>query len=57
MVAVEVALRDGFAANRELSEDILRSCRALLPEYKAPTFLRFVAELPIADQGKLARPE
>jgi acyl-coenzyme A synthetase/AMP-(fatty) acid ligase len=56
MVAVEVVLRDGFTANRDLSEDILRSCRALLPEYKAPSFLRFVAELPIADEGKLARP-
>ena len=57
MVAVEVVLRDGFTANRELNEDILRSCRALLAEYKTPSFLRFVAELPIANQGKLARSE
>ncbi len=55
LVAAEVVLREGVAARDELIKDILSSCRAILPAHKAPSSLRFVAELPITDGGKLAR--
>ncbi len=55
LVAAEVVLREGVAAGDELSRDILSQCRAALPAHKAPSFLRFVAELPVTDGGKLKR--
>ena len=55
LVAAEVVLREGVAANDDLSREILTSCRAALPAHKAPSFLRFVADLPVTDGGKLAR--
>ncbi len=55
LVAAEVVLREGVAAHGDLSRDILSSCRAILPAHKAPSFLRFVAELPMTSGGKLAR--
>ncbi len=55
LVAAEVVVREGVAADDDLSRDILNSCRAALPAHKAPSFLRFVAELPMTQGGKLAR--
>ncbi len=55
LVVAEVVLREGVAADDDLSRDILNSCRAALPAHKAPSFLRFVAELPMTSGGKLAR--
>jgi acyl-coenzyme A synthetase/AMP-(fatty) acid ligase len=55
LVAAEVVLREGVAANDDLSRDILTSCRVALPAHKAPSFLRFVQELPMTSGGKLAR--
>ena len=55
LVAAEVVLREGVSAREGLSAEILSACRAALPAHKAPSFLRFVAELPITDGGKLAR--
>jgi acyl-coenzyme A synthetase/AMP-(fatty) acid ligase len=55
LVAAEVVARDGFAANDDLRRDILAACRAALPAHKAPSSLRFVAELPMTEGGKLAR--
>ncbi len=55
LVAAEVVLREGVAAHDDLSRDILSLCRASLPAHKAPSFLRFVQELPVTDGGKLAR--
>ncbi len=55
LVAAEVVLCDGAAADEATKRDILAACRAALPAYKAPSFLRFVAELPMTDGGKLAR--
>jgi hypothetical protein len=55
LVAAEVVLRQGFAADDALSRDIIASCRAVLPAHKAPSVLRFVAELPVTEGGKLAR--
>ena len=47
LVAAEVVLREGVAGDDDLSRDILSSCRVALPAHKAPSFLRFVAELPM----------
>ena len=55
LVAAEIVLRDGAAADEATKRDILAACRAALPAYKAPSFLRFVAELPMTDGGKVAR--
>jgi len=55
LVAAEVVLREGVTADGDLSRDILASCRLVLPAHKAPSFLRFVAELPMTPGGKLAR--
>jgi acyl-coenzyme A synthetase/AMP-(fatty) acid ligase len=55
LVAAEVVLREGVAADDDLSRDILSSCRVALPAHKAPSFLRFVADLPMTSGGKLAR--
>jgi acyl-coenzyme A synthetase/AMP-(fatty) acid ligase len=55
LVAAEIVLRDGATADEATKRDILAACRAALPAYKAPSFLSFVAELPITDGGKLAR--
>ena len=55
LVAAEVVLREGVAADGDLNRDILSSCRAALPAHKAPAFLRFVADLPMTAGGKLSR--
>jgi acyl-coenzyme A synthetase/AMP-(fatty) acid ligase len=55
LVAAEVVLREGVAADDDLSRDILNLCRALLPAHQAPSSLRFVADLPMTSGGKLAR--
>jgi len=55
LVAAEVVLRDGAAADEATKRDILAACRAALPAYKAPSFVSFVAELPMTDGGKVAR--
>ncbi|MGO9774214.1 MAG: AMP-binding enzyme, partial [Roseiarcus sp.] len=55
LVAAEVVLREGVAADGDLNRDILSSCRAALPAHKAPAFLRFVADLPMTSGGKLSR--
>jgi acyl-coenzyme A synthetase/AMP-(fatty) acid ligase len=55
LVAAEVVLRDGAAADEGMKRDILAACRAVLPAHKAPSFVTFVAELPTTDGGKLVR--
>jgi acyl-coenzyme A synthetase/AMP-(fatty) acid ligase len=55
LVAAEIVLRDGAAADEATKRDILAACRAALPAHKAPSFLSFVAELPMTDGGKVAR--
>ena len=55
LVAADIVLRDGAAADEATKRDILAACRAALPAYKAPSFLSFVAELPMTDGGKLVR--
>jgi acyl-coenzyme A synthetase/AMP-(fatty) acid ligase len=55
IVAAEVVLRAGASADEATRRDILAACRAALPAHMAPSSLRFVAELPITEGGKLAR--
>ena len=55
LVAAEVVLRPGAKGDEATKQEILAACRAALAPYKAPSSLRFVAELPITDGGKLVR--
>jgi acyl-coenzyme A synthetase/AMP-(fatty) acid ligase len=55
LVAAEVVVREGVNADADLIRSILSGCRARLAAYKAPSFLRFVSELPMTEGGKLAR--
>jgi len=55
LVAAEVVLREGVSPREGLSAEILAACRTALPAHKAPSFLRFVTDLPMTDGGKLAR--
>jgi long-chain acyl-CoA synthetase len=49
-----VVLQDGERGDARL---IQRTCLAELPRYKVPAEVRFVAELPYSDRGKLLRSE
>jgi acyl-coenzyme A synthetase/AMP-(fatty) acid ligase len=55
LVFADVVLRDGCLPDAVSEGDILRACRASLPAYMVPAGLRFVADLPMTDGGKLAR--
>ena len=56
LVVADVVLREGAgAAGRRFEREILAACRARLPAYMTPARLRFVAELPMTDGGKLQR--
>jgi acyl-coenzyme A synthetase/AMP-(fatty) acid ligase len=55
LVFADVVLRDGCLPGAESEGDILAACRASLPAYMVPAGLRFVADLPMTDGGKLAR--
>jgi acyl-coenzyme A synthetase/AMP-(fatty) acid ligase len=55
LVFADVVLRDGQLADAGSERDILAACRARLPPHMAPAGLRFVADLPVTDGGKLVR--
>jgi acyl-coenzyme A synthetase/AMP-(fatty) acid ligase len=55
LVFADVVLRHGCLPDRASEGDILAACRARLPAYMVPAGLRFVADLPMTDGGKLAR--
>ncbi len=55
VVFAEVVLRDERAPHTECEREILAACRAQLPHHMTPAGLRFVAELPMTDGGKLIR--
>lgn len=55
LVFADVVLRDGCLPSATSEGDILGACRASLPAYMVPARLRFVADLPMTDGGKLAR--
>jgi acyl-coenzyme A synthetase/AMP-(fatty) acid ligase len=55
LVFADVVLLDGQRADAALEREILSTCRMRLPPHMAPAGLRFVADLPMTDGGKLAR--
>ena len=55
VVFAEAALYDPRAAGPDAEREILDACRTRLPSYMVPVGLRFVADLPLTDAGKLAR--
>ena len=56
LVFADVVLRDQrLAHDAEWEREILAACRARLAPHMVPAALRFVAELPMTDGGKLAR--
>jgi acyl-coenzyme A synthetase/AMP-(fatty) acid ligase len=55
IVFAEVVLYDGSGADSGLERDILAQCRALLAPHMVPAGLRFVADLPMTEGGKLPR--
>jgi acyl-coenzyme A synthetase/AMP-(fatty) acid ligase len=55
IVAAEVVLSEPTRASDALARQILAACRAKLEAYKAPSSIRFVADLAVTDGGKLAR--
>jgi acyl-coenzyme A synthetase/AMP-(fatty) acid ligase len=55
LVVADVVLRDQRMVHAETEREILAVCRARLAPHMVPAKLRFVAELPMSDGGKLAR--
>ena len=55
LVVADIVLRDPAAPLDGVEQSILAACRARLPAYMAPAKLRFVADLPMTDGGKLSR--
>jgi acyl-coenzyme A synthetase/AMP-(fatty) acid ligase len=55
LVFADVVLRDGRTADAASERQILDACRTRLPPHMVPAGLRFVADLPVTDGGKLAR--
>ena len=55
LIFADVVLRDERVAHAESEREILAVCRARLAPHMVPARLRFVAELPMTDGGKLAR--
>jgi acyl-coenzyme A synthetase/AMP-(fatty) acid ligase len=55
LVFADVVLRDGCLADAASEGQILAACRASLPPHMVPAGLRFVADLPMTEGGKLAR--
>ena len=55
LVAAEVVLNDPSTAGRELEREIIAAARRRLPAHMAPARIRFVADLPMTDAGKLRR--
>jgi len=62
IVVAEVVMRgDGgaapdHAALQTLTQEIIDSCRRLLPAHKVPAMIRFVPALEVSASGKLVRP-
>jgi acyl-coenzyme A synthetase/AMP-(fatty) acid ligase len=55
LVYADVVLREGCLPDAASEGDILAACRVSLPPHMVPAGLRFVADLPMTDGGKLAR--
>ena len=55
LVAAEIVLNDPTAPREGLERDIIAFARRALPAHNAPARLRFVADQPMTDAGKLSR--
>ena len=55
LVSAEIVLNDPTIASRELERELIAAARARLPAHMAPARIRFVADLPMSDAGKLSR--
>ncbi len=55
LVFADVVLRDADAASPSSEREILAACSTRLARHMVPAGLRFVAELPMTDGGKIAR--
>jgi len=55
LVAAEVVLNDPSSAGRGLEAEIIAAARRRLPAHMAPARIRFVADLPMTEAGKLKR--
>ena len=55
LVVADVVLRDQHAPHPGSEREILAACRASLAPHMVPSRLRFVADMPMTDGGKLAR--
>jgi len=55
LVFADVVLRDGCSVDAVSEGEILAACRASLPPHMVPAGLRFVADLPMTEGGKLVR--
>jgi acyl-coenzyme A synthetase/AMP-(fatty) acid ligase len=55
LVFADVVLRDADAASPSSEREILAACSRRLARHMVPAGLRFVAELPMTDGGKIAR--
>jgi acyl-coenzyme A synthetase/AMP-(fatty) acid ligase len=55
IVFADVVLHDGCGADTKLELDILAACRTQLSPHMVPAGLRFVADIPMTDGGKLPR--
>jgi len=50
-----IVLKDGFVGQPELSEELMKLCKARLAPYQYPRKIHFVAELPKTATGKVQR--
>jgi acyl-coenzyme A synthetase/AMP-(fatty) acid ligase len=55
VVLNEAAAGDGGGEGDGLKNEILRLCRAALPQHKVPASIRFVSSVDMTAAGKLAR--
>jgi acyl-coenzyme A synthetase/AMP-(fatty) acid ligase len=55
LVFADVVLHEGCSPDAKSEGDILAACRASLPAHMVPAGLRFVADLPMTDGGKISR--
>ena len=55
LVAAEIVLTDPLAGTRDMERDLIAKARAQLPAHMAPSRIRFVADLPMTEAGKLSR--
>jgi acyl-coenzyme A synthetase/AMP-(fatty) acid ligase len=55
LVAADIVLNEPAASREGLERDIIALARKQLPAHMAPARIRFVADLPMTDAGKLSR--